>query len=236
LVAGRKPLHGLAFAVLCAAIVAVGAVAFAGAAQVKKLGDTKHTPRPACPKDTTQHPCEAVGSVTGFQLEANGEKQPFKAHKDGKVVAWAIRLSRPNKSQRNFFGDFFKNERFGTAPTARIAVLTRVERHDYKLRRQGPVARLRSHLGDRQLFTLNEPLRIRKGDLLALTYPTWGSNFANDVNRRGNHWRSSRRKGKCSGAEDIQDGKPQTKVGSVRTYGCDYGGARLLYWGYYVPD
>jgi hypothetical protein len=231
LVAGRKPLHTLAFAVLCAAIVAVGAVAFAGAAQVKVLGKTERTPKPDCPKN-----CSAIGSVTGFQLKAAGEKQPFKAHRDGKVVAWAIRLSRPNKEQRNFFGNLFKNDKFGEDPSARIAVIRRKEGHNYKLLRQSPPANLKDNLGDRTTFTLNQPLRIRKGDLLALTVPTWASSFASGLPSR-NQWRGSRERGECSSSlADARASRPHQKAGSVRDYDCDFAHARLLYWGYYVPD
>ena len=48
--------------------------------------------------------------------------------------------------------------------------------------------------------------------------------------------RTSDPDGHCSATGDIKNGKPQQNVGSVREYGCDYRGARLLYWGYYVRD
>jgi len=48
-------------------------------------------------------------------------------------------------------------------------------------------------------------------------------------------WRSSRAEGKCDGTDNIKAGKPQQKVGSTRTYSCDYQSARLLYWAYYTP-
>ena len=54
---------------------------------------------------------------------ADGQRFPFQVRKNGKIVAYALDLSRPNKKQRNFFGKVFKNHRFGTAPTARLAVI-----------------------------------------------------------------------------------------------------------------
>src|SRR5262249_46033736 len=98
---------------------------------------TTSNPKPACPRDDATHSCEAIGSVTGFQLKADGKKAVFRAPTDGRVVAWAIRLSRPNKDQRSFFGDLWKTDRFGMKPSARIAVIKRLERHQYKLVRQG---------------------------------------------------------------------------------------------------
>ena len=213
---------------LCALIAAVGV---ASATPAKTLGKTSRTPEPSCPKT----PCEAVGSVTGFQMIADGTRAPFKAREDGFIVGWAVDLSNPNKSQTDFFADFYESNQFGTTPTARIAVLKRKEERDYKLKSQSPVVTLGSVLGTKQTFTLTDPLKIRKGEFLALTIPTWAPSFA--VNQAGptNVWRSSRADGKCSGTANIKDGKPQQKVGSERSYGCDYKTARLLYWGFYTP-
>ena len=231
--------HPLAFAALCVAIVGAVAVTSVGARNAKVLGKTRHTPDPVCPKN-----CEAVGSVTGFQRVADGQKQPFRVRRDGKIVAWAIDLSRPKKSQRRFFGDIFESHRYGTKPTARISVLKHKSRRKYKLLRQSPAVQLSGSLGDKQVFTLNQPLRIRRGNIVALTVPTWASAFAVGLSRRGNKWRGSRTKPNCSpksqSTRDVRRfaraSRPQQKVGSVREYGCDYETARLLYWAYYVPD
>lgn len=229
----------MGFAALCVCLVGAVAVSSAGAKQAMVLGKTKKTPAPNCPKN-----CEAVGSVTGFPLEANGEKQPMKIHRNGRLVAWAIDLSRPKKSQRNFFGTVFKTDQYGKTPTARLAVIKhrRGTRAKYRLLRQSPVAKLSSYLGDQQIFTLDNPLRVQKGQIVALTVPTWASNFASDIGQRSNRWRASRTRRNCSPRSgDLSDikafarkSRPQQKVGSVRSYGCDYTAARLLYWAYFV--
>ena len=38
--------------------------------------------------------------------------------------------------------------------------------------------KLSGALGRKEIFTLDKPLRIRKGQTVALTVPTWASNFA----------------------------------------------------------
>ncbi len=226
---------------LAALVAAVGLLCFgasiAAAKPAKTLGKTKRTPAPSCPKNGPNDSCEAVGSVTGFQMVADGVRAPFKAREDGTLVAWAVDLSKPKKSEANFFGDFYESNQFGMAPTARISVIKRKDERNYKLKSQSPVVGLNSVLGTRQTFTLTDPLKIRKGEFLALTIPTWAPSFAVGLSSDSNLWRSSRDAGQC-GATDpnqIKNGKPQQKVGSSRQYGCDYKGARLLYWGYYVP-
>jgi hypothetical protein len=238
----RRARQAFAFAALCAALVGVIAVSSAGARDAKVLGKTKRTPSPDCPTDTSRRPCEGVGSVTGFPLVAGGEKRPMNVPRNGKLVAWAIDLSRPNKSQREFFGELFKSERYGVKPTARISVIKHRRKRDYKLLRQSPVVRLSSALGRRQVFTLDKPLRVKKGQVVALTVPTWSSNFASHISERRNKWRASRSRRNCEpNSSDItavrrfaRKSRPQQKVGSVRGYGCDYTSARLLYWAYYV--
>jgi hypothetical protein len=235
----RRGRPALAFAAVCVALVGVVAVSSAGAKQARVLGKTKHTPAPDCPKA-----CEGIGRVTGFPLAAGGEKRPMNVHSNGRLVAWAIDLSRPKKSQRNFFGTLFKSDRYGKTPAARIAVIKHKQGtgSKYKLLRQSPVVKLSSYLGHKQLFTLDTPLKVRKGQIVALTVPTWASNFASGISRNRNRWRGSRTRRNCSPASsNVRDikafarkSRPHQKVGSVRGYGCDYTAARLLYWAYFV--
>jgi hypothetical protein len=226
----RLALLAIGLAAVLAAC-AWGYPAGADARSAKTIGNAKHTPAPACPRG----PCEAVGSVTGFQVVGAGRRGLMRAREDGRLVAWAIRLSRPNQRQRSFFGNFYENTRFGTRPTARIAVLRQIEGRQYRLMRQSPVVELGSALGTRQVYTLTEPLRINEGQILALTMPTWAPSFAVDLPRQRNIWRASRPRGRCTSTADIRRSRPQRNTGSTRRYACTYRTARLLYWGYYVP-
>lgn len=241
----RRAIPLAVFATLCAALIAIAAVSVAGAKDAKVLGKTKHTPPPSCPNKNHPNQCQGVGRVTGFMRVADGDKFPFRARKNGKLVAFALDLSRPTKNQRNFFGTIFKSNKFGKAPSARIGVIDQDNRshRTYKLLRQSPAIDLTSALGRKVIFTLDDPLRIRKGQTAALTVPSWVSNFAHaNLNAGDNQWRASRSKKKCapsSSEESVvkhwaQNSKAQQKVGSHRTYGCDYSGGRLLYWAYFV--
>ncbi len=217
-------------AALCAVLV-IGAPDRAGAAKAKAIGETKDTPRPSCPGD----PCEAIGSVTGFQQSADGEKGLFKISKDGQIVAWSVQLSKPDKSQRDFFGDFYRDNEFGTSPAARLAVLKPKGKSEFKLKNQSPALSLTPELGNSPVITLNSPIRVKKGDVIGITIPTWLPNFAVEQSR-GDYWRASRSPKKCTDEEDIRDSRPQTEVGKSRRYGCRYTTARLLYWAYMVKD
>jgi len=234
----------LAFTALCAALVAVIGIPSAGAINAKVIGHTKHTPKPACPNKKHPNRCKAIGRVTGFMTVADGEKHPFRVQRDGKLVAWAVDVSKPVKSQRNTFAAFFENKQFGKQPTGRIAVLKHKDKLSYKLLRQSPTMGLGSVLGRKQIFTLDKPLSVRKGDIVAFTSPTWTPNFASRrLSAKDEKWRASRTKDNCGPKKNTQRAKmrfarnshPQQKVDSVHDYECLYVHGRILYWAYFVP-
>src|SRR5688500_3800933 len=104
--AGSRKLLVAALGSLCVLVAGTGV---AGGATARQLGKTARTPEPSCPKT----PCEAVGSVSGYQVIADGTRAPFKARENGWIVAWAIDLSDPTNSQADFFADFYESGQFG---------------------------------------------------------------------------------------------------------------------------
>jgi len=201
-------------------------VAFAGtsAAKVEKttviLGLTATTPDPSCPN----LPCQAIGSVTGFQVNNGQTVNPFLVTHDGTITAWTLTLAQPTNSQRAFFNGFF-----GTPPEARLAILRRVPGTNpprYELRAQGAIKVLSPYMGQTVKFGSN--LKVEKNDIVGISVPTWAPAFAQDL-PKNNIWRASRAPGTCTNSNDIKQGEPQSKVGKRATYGCKYTTARLLY-------
>jgi hypothetical protein len=214
------PLGLLACSFLLLFVLAAGSDAAKGGRTTVILGQTATEPDPSCP----DLPCQAVGSVTGFQVDNGQTRLPFLVHNDGTIKAWTLTLAQPTNSQRTFFNGFF-----GTPPQARLAILRRVPGTNpprYSLRRQGSVKVLSPYLGQTVKFSAD--LKVEKGDIIGLTVPTWAPAFAQDLST-DNVWRASREPGACKNATDIRQGEPQEKVGRRATYGCKYTTARLLY-------
>lgn len=218
---------GLAAAVsalaLCAALVlgAGGAGAAAAPRVTVVLGETPNTPDPSCP----ENPCRGIASVTGFQVSNDNGNLPFRVPFDGTVTSWSMVLSQPTDSQRAFF-----NNTFGRPPQAHLAILARVPHSSpprYRLRRQSAIRVLSPYLGRTVKFRLGKPLRVLRGNIVALSVPTWAPAFSFNLSAR-NVWLASRQSGQC-GPNGSLKGRPQQKDGSVRAYGCRYGTARLLY-------
>jgi hypothetical protein len=234
----------------------VGLAATAGAENARMLGKTKKNPRPNCPGDA----CEVYGQVTGFQRGVDRKKNMFRVPKNGRIVAWSVRLSKPTKEERDFFGDLAGTEAFGKRATAGISILGKRPKKRYRLVRKSPIVVMDNYLGETPIITLSDPLRVRQGQVVALTTVTWLPNFAADRDgrpiSRDNIWIGSRTQKdfprpssggprSCAVPPNVppqeqaeyffDHSSPHRKVGSQRRYQCLYTNARLMYWAYFVP-
>ncbi len=227
----------LAAAALAALVAIAPGQADSAPLRVVTLGQTSESPPASCPGKIVNNveikPCRVEGHVTGFQSMAGGIIRPYEAPFEGKVVAWSITLAKPSrketKTTTNEIGFF--NEFLGKPAKARIGVLRPIKNSKpprYKLVRQSPTQILNPYFGSTPIFALDHPLTVLKGQIVALTIPTWAPMFAFNVSAE-NTWRGSRLPGHCSSKEDIQNGHPQQGVGKIKTYGCYYSNARLLY-------
>jgi hypothetical protein len=244
-VSETKSRNGRAWALLAAAAcVLAGLVAAVVPGQADSAplrvvvhGQTAETPPASCPGKIVDEvevtPCRVEGHVTGFQAIADGIARPYEAPFEGKIVAWSITLAKPStvespttSNEVGFFDEFL-----GKPSQARIGILRPVEGSKppkYTLVRQSPLEVLNPYFGTTPIFALDHPLTVLKGQVVALTIPTWAPMFAFNVDA-DNTWRGSRLPEHCSSKEDIQGGNPQQGVGKTKTYGCYYSNARLLY-------
>ncbi len=220
--AGRHRLAALALA--CALVGAIGVFAAASAAApgtaTVVLGSTATTPDPSCP----ENPCQAVGSVTGFQVSTDQSSLPYRVPRDGTIKAWTLTLAQPTDKQRNFFNGFF-----GTPPEARLAILRKVAGTNpprYSLVAQGATKVLSPYLGQTVKFGSSVP--VEKGDVVGISVPTWAPMFSQGLEAK-NVWRASRAPGTCTNSTSIREGEALQTVNKRATFGCKYSTARLLY-------
>ncbi len=192
------------------------------------LGTTASSPTPACPAQTKPvvKECQAVGKATIFQSLAGKSVKPYLVPFAGKIVSWSISLARPTPKERKFFNDFY-----GSPSEARIAVLRKVKKRKppvYQLVRQSPLEQLNGYFGQTPIFTLDHPLNVIPGQIVALSLPTWAPNWA--INLSGNNtWRASRKSNRCADNDIQKYSHAQVRVGTKRQYGCYFTNSRLLY-------
>jgi hypothetical protein len=215
-------------AILILAAAAALVLPSGASARVIELGAGAEPAASKCP----ENPCEVVGRVTGYQGRSGNIANPFVVPRDGKIVAFTITLSKLEQNQINFFSNLF-----GSPPEARLSILRRGTRRktrlNHRLVAQSPIYEVEHYLGSSPTFALDEPLRVRRRQIVALTVPTWAPAFASRDLSRSNWWRSSRRKGSC---DNVSQRAAQETLMRVAVFGCTYYHARLLYTATYIPD
>lgn len=213
--------------------IALLVAASSEAAKGRVLGAAAPAPA-SCPED-----CLVEARVTGFQTAIGRRKNPFVVPSHGRIVAWSIKLGEPRGEDVRFF-----NQTFG-ASKARLSILkpvrTKRDKRAYRLLRQSPVVRLRPFFGEITTFGVAKALRVRKGNIVALTIPTWVPAFAAGQGRRAG-WRASRKQSgaeRClsgRGSSNVNAGKAHDRPGTDQAYRCVYRGSRLLYSARFIAD
>jgi hypothetical protein len=182
-----------------------------------QMGQVNPTwPAPACPSA----PCLAISRTTGFQVKVATDRSMFVVPRTGSIVAWSITLGKPTKAQIAFFD---ANE--GGVAQAGIAVLRAGPHLTYRLLAQSPLVDLEPYFGETAQFPLAASIPVVKGNVIALTVPTWAPalalGFGHDTS-----WRASRPKKQCS---NTQVPSAHQTPQSVIQYSCLYTTARLTY-------
>ena len=198
-------------------LAALGVAAAPAPAAIVEIGQSAKPPQPSCPT----MPCFAVSRTTGYQAKAGAQRALYTVPQDGRIVAWSITLSDPGAKQVAFF-----REQFGGAASAGISVLRPGRKLYARTVATSPIERLEPYFGETVQFPLTRSIPVTKGNLVALTVPTWAPSLA--VGFGNDHsWRAaSRSGGDCS---DLATQAPQTTPGRVARYRCLFRTAQLTY-------
>jgi len=213
------------------ALVAL-ALPLAAAGNIVTLGKADPAlPTSKCPND----PCLAAYQMTGYQEVANdSRRRPYLIRRDGRVIAFTVKLGKLTQEQIDFF-----DGRFDDPASVRLSILRKGQRkprlHDHRMVAQSEVFSVERHLGTSPTFVLDEPLDVERGNIVALTVPTWAPVLSSEQ-ERAEYWRSSRSRGNCGTAEENAPPSAHMRVGSLRDWRCSYRGERLLYTVTYVPE
>jgi hypothetical protein len=209
-------MHGSLLRLLLATAAALLVAPGAASAKIIEIGDVAGKFPPSCPTS----PCEVISRTTAFQTRVAGERQFFVAPATGRIVAWSITLGTPKPKQVKYF-----EENLGGAAQAGISVLKQGDRRFGRVTAESPVVALTPWFGRSVQFPLAQSLAINKGDVVALTVPTWAPALGLGLGR-DSVWRASRDEDAC---DDTQTQSAQSDVGDLTPYRCAYRTARLSY-------
>jgi hypothetical protein len=208
------PFHHRLIVSLTCGVAALLAGAACAQARVVEVGSAVGAPAPTCPSA----PCLAIDRTTGYQTTVGDRTGPNRVPASGRIVAWTIALGAPDERQVSFF-----DANFGEA-SAGITVLRRGKK---KLQRfnvgKSGIMKLTPYFGQVVQFPLHKTIRVRKGDIVALTVPTWAPALSQLLSD-GTAWLASRPRGGC---DDTDTQTAHTDLGPTR-YRCKYP-ARLTY-------
>jgi len=202
-------------AALTAAALSLGIPAAAPAAQIS-IANSGVVSQPSCPVS----PCAVISRTTAIQIKDSNDSGPFKIRRDGSIRSWSVTLALPSPGEIHYFD---KHE--GGTARAALAVLRHVGGLDYRLEALSPVVHLQPDFGTTASVRLADPIRVVKGEVLALAVPTWLPALALDY-PASTSWRASRSSRQCS---DVAVQTMQSLVGSAAVYGCLYQTALITY-------
>jgi hypothetical protein len=203
---------------VAACLCALAAAAPTASARIYELGASEVPTTTSCPDD-----CFVVTRTTALQVNTAGTTYPTTSPVDGRIAALTVQLGSLTDRQISFF-----NSTYGGTPRVQLTVLSQDSRQKpkrfYTATAQSEVFRITPWLGRTVQFPFAETLEIRKGDLIALTVPTWAPVLA--VNLENNYgWRASR----ARGCRDLLTQTAQQIIGNEAQYKCLYQTAKLQY-------
>lgn len=217
--APMKRLKPLVYACLALAAAPAGA-----SADVREVGQPEPFPAASCPEN-----CQAIAQVSGYNVEIGKSKNTFRINRPGRVVAFTLRLGEPNADQLNYF-----KTTFGARSQARVSILKPARtKQRHRLLAQSELFDLEPYFGTTPTFALKRSLPVLKGNIIAITVPTWAPAFAHGLANEF-AWRSSHHDDDCTSATPPP--AAQMSINSLRIFGCFYRTARLLYSVSYVLD
>jgi hypothetical protein len=219
----------LAFVV---ALTALSSLALAGSreAQTASVGrEVGGFPRASCPGDS----CRVLTRTSGYNRAALGTRAPDTVPFTGKITSFRVRLGKPTAKQQAFF-----NKRFGSPAKVAITILRLVKTREhfvYKAEHVSEIYDVHGQFGQAIDFGLgSRALPAKRGDVIAITTPTWAPVLAVGLDS-SNSWRSSRRPHAGAGVDhgrgcsNLDQRTYHTSPGTIKQYLCQYSTAALLY-------
>jgi hypothetical protein len=170
---------------------------------------------PSCP----DKPCYALGRTTGYQAKVGTNRGLYTVPKDGTIVSWTIKLSKPGTKQIDYF-----NSQLGGEAQAQISVLRMGHKLHARLIASGEPQKLTPYFGTTVEFALQKTIPVKKGWVIGLTVPTWAPALAAGLGG-DTSWRASRAKGQC----DDSQAQTAQAVNQIGRYYCLYRTARIMY-------
>ena len=233
-----------AVSALAAATLAAFALPGAAAAAELQIGITKSPLiSPTCPANAQGNSCTIIlEQVTAYETLRDGVATPDTIKHSGVISSFTLGLTGTNLITPAVLAA--KDSQFGGPPEAQLTALLPTgtpANPSFRVAAQSEVVKLRSELGKVAEFPLTSPLPVVRGEILALTIPTWAPVLSIEQNTTKFSYAQSRAKQTVA----VKDGTTtkhvsscnttattnlaQIVVGELSSYSCTYAGTRIEY-------
>jgi hypothetical protein len=207
------------------------------AAKIIELGQTA-TPiaAPVCPKGVQPSSCFIILTrTTAIQSISDGASSPTKVKQDGWIVSFTVGLSKLSSvaaTEKKYL--HLLDQAYGGTPQMALTVLKPGPKNRYTVAAKSQTFHLIPFLGQvlqeplalPPSFTQFTALPVKRGEVVALSIPTWAPVLSYNLSTSKFAYRQSRM-ANCKKAAGSQTA--QLSVGASTRYLCNYTGTRVEY-------
>ena len=198
------------------AVCLLGAAASTASAKTYELGAASDGASVSCP-DT----CFVVTRTTAMQVRSGAVRYPTTVPKSGRIVAFTLQLGSLTDRQIHKLNGYY-----GGTSRVQLTVLREQDRpkRSFEVVATTGIFKIQPFFGTTVQFPLKTTLAAQKGDIVALTVPTWAPILAVNLPQE-NGWRASR----ADNCGDLLTQTAQMTLGNATQYKCLYQTARVTY-------
>jgi hypothetical protein len=203
----------------------------ADAAIVELGATTSPLVAPACPKGVAPAQCTIILTrATALETIRDNVAYPSTVKQAGRLVAFTVGLSALSSNATTAQNDIkFLDKTYGGDPQIEITVLKPVgakNLRNWQVVESSPLVDVQPYLGQVVQFPLTTSLPVGRGEVVALTTPTWAPVLSIDLSTTHFAYRQSRTRN-CNSPPSTS--QAQVTVGTSARYVCDYPGTRVEY-------
>lgn len=216
----------------------LGALALGGllpasaVATISELGATSTAiVAPTCPKGVAPTECTIILTrATAIETIRDDIAYPSTVKQAGRIVAFTVGLSALSSDATTALSDIkFLDKTYGGDAQAALTVLQRVGKKTawtWQVVATSPLVDVQPYLGQVAQFPLTTSIPVVRGEVIALTTPTWAPVLSIDLSTHNYAYRQSRTRN-CT--HPPSSSQAQQTVGASARYVCDYPGTRVEY-------
>jgi hypothetical protein len=223
----KRSLLALAGAVALCALVPASAVA-----TISELGaTTSPLVAPSCPKGMAASDCTIILTrATAVETIRDDIAYPSTVKTRGRIVALTVGLSSLSTNATTAQSDTaYLDKTYGGDAQVGLTVLKRVGKKTawtWQVVALSPLVDVQTYLGQVAQFPLTTSIPVLRGEVVALTTPTWAPVLSIDLSTHNFAYRQSR---STNCFHPPTSTAAQSTIGASARYTCDYPGTRVEY-------